>query len=316
MELSEGQREALIYALQMAGVGGLLGGGLRLGAGVVRNMNPRYDAPEASKPIVVDIPYPTDHPIKKKVPVKGEQLVKKANNSPAIDKGKELFTGNWEWPSWVPTGISRNVNSLWNQLPEFTPPEGPPDAQTRREVPIWLPLALAGGLGGGYLGYRATDRLVRAAERHRARKELESAQQEYQDAVLEKTRDRTFDKMSSDIQERIKVAIDKSIDSFEKINQKMNNGHVKSAKDDGFTLYKLVRSLMFPGLASGDPALAALNMAVVGGAAGLGGYSGYNYIRDWNAKKRIRDQIKAVDEANARDVPAPMIGRLVPVPRT
>ena len=75
---------------------------------------------------------------------------------------------------------------------------------------------------------------------------------------------------------------------------------------------RLLASIGMPGLAMG-PRAAGINMALAGGAAGLGAYGGYTYFRDKDRAEKVRKAIKTVDRANAEEISPPIVARLVPV---
>lgn len=281
-ELNTGQEAAVGHLLRVLAAGALGGGAARLGMGVLRNMNPRYEPPPAPSPVVVDIPSPiADEPPLAKKP---------APMRKAAAPGFWPF-GQETWDKWVPN---------------WTPPAGRPDAQTPTDVPLAgaaLPFAVAGGAGAGYL---LADKLLRYADRRRSVADLDKAKEEYRAAVLERTQnshakeagDATADQPDSTL-DRILAATGRAYDL------------TKEADDQPNYLLRVLAGLGYPGLAV-SPEAGYANMAVVGGLAGLGGVTGYLSGRDDAATETVRKQVAAVDRENARRIPPPLVARLVP----
>ena len=285
-------RARVIKRLLAIAAGAALGGAaMRTGIGVLRNANPTYTPPEPVKPIIVDMPYETDVPIEKPIPVDLKRQ-KPASETP-------------RWMKFIPGG-----DWFWQKaVPEYRSPLGGPNAKEPTDVPLMaavgLPLGAASGVGGFY----AADKLLRSIDRRRAQNRLEEAQQEYRQEIIKRiAKSRLPAKYAVDSSkspdaniERIKAALDKAFKLVKKA-------------DDGNQGQKTVMSLLFPGLWMGKQ-MALANMGLVGALAGLGGYAGYNWARNPEVVAKLRNQIRDIDRANAEHATPPLIARMVPVPR-
>lgn len=172
-DLSPGQLDAVRRVLAIAAGSALMGAAGRTAVGALRTAAPRYDPPRAADPIVVDVPRPVAGPVPLRIPISARTREVKGAAANAVP----------EWLGRLPFG-----NRLWANIPDFTPPFGGADAATSDQVPAWAAAAVPAAAAGLAGGYHLTDRLLRAADRRRARADLEAAQQEYQDAVLGRAR--------------------------------------------------------------------------------------------------------------------------------
>lgn len=286
-DASEAMRRLLRYALGF----GLAGAAGATTVHAVRNTNSRYDPPKAPDPLVVDIPYPASAPPKKQL---------KVANRP-------------EWSEYP--GVSWIYDNL---VPAYTPPAGRP-GQPVQDVPLFsagIPIAGAAGLG---LGYAGANKLLGAAERWGAEKDLEAAKKEYQESLIRRltrsdlpTKSAATDTPTAEAAP-VKSAVDELYATV-KAAADAAAGAAAGAGDDGRnSLLRTLTSALFPGLVAGDQA-ARINMAIAGGAGVLGGYGGYSVMRDKNLADENRRAVAKVDRDHARALPQPIVGRLVPVP--
>lgn len=292
------QSKVIKHLLRMAGAGLLGGAAIRTGISAIRNTNNRYAVPDAPKPVVVDMPYPTDEPILG-VPAanpKRERMVQKV----AAD------------PGW----LERYLPMLHRQLPTFVSPTGNPGASEPSDVPLAMGGGLVAGMAGGAGGYALADKVLRAADRWRAQRELDEAKRDYQTAITSRVTNSRMParpKVASAAtpEERIKSALDRAFVLTKAAD--VDPPPLQPTPDSQSK--KMLLSALFPGLGTGSRDAAALNM-MLAGTMGLGGaYMGYQAGRDPEASQSVRDQIKRRDKADAASLPAPLVARLVPVPR-
>lgn len=293
-------QEALKSLARLLAIGGLAGGSARLGYSVLRNTSPRYEAPTVGEPVVVDMPYEAPGPVGGPIPV--------PRKTRPLDKAAGFFDE---------TVIGRGLRDI---APQWTPPEGRPDAAAPVEVPLyWAGAALAApaGLAAGFSGM---DKVLRAADRWRARRDLDGARREYQDAVLARMREARFPKAAADFaavadgREPADPDLRRAAAALDRAYAALTKAADGPAPTDADYLSRILASIGMPGLALG-PRAAGANMAIAGGAAGLGAYGGYTYFRDKDRAEKVRKDIKAVDRANAEEISPPIIARLFPVYR-
>lgn len=205
--MNEGQLQAVKDVLKITAGAGMIGAAGRTGLEVLRQMNPRYNPPETSQPILVTIPRPVAGPVPALTPPK---------------KVKELPAAK------VASFADRAVAFLDRNIPGLVPPAqpwfGPPDAKSLEEIParyFGYGLAAPAGAAAGYFG---ADKLLRAADRRRAKSDLDAAQKEYQESVIGRARTMQLpEKSAADVQailesgtpvspagQRLKAAIDRA----------------------------------------------------------------------------------------------------------
>lgn len=286
--MNPGQEEAGQTFLRMLAAGGLLGGATGLGMGVLRGSLPRYDPPKPAAPIFVDIPRAVDRPAAKPIPLPARTKEVPTRAEEKKDDKKTTKAAGWD----------KIRDGLMGILPTYTPPEGLPNAQTAPEVPLTGAAVVGGSALGALGGYHLTTKLHHAARRRAAEADLEAAQREYQDATLARAT-------------RLKAAADRAYAAFVKV---ATTPPSPSGYSDATRAFM---SAMFPGLAANAtwPGAGALNLAAATTMGGLGGYIGYNQVRDKEKSKAVSKAIRRVDEANVDAVPAPLIARVVPVAR-
>lgn len=285
----EGQSEMFRRLLQLALGAGLAGAGLRTTASVFRNANARYEPPEVPKPVIVDVPYYTNDPIGRSVPVPGRE-------KKAMVSLKDLPGGEW---------LDRNLT-----LPPYTPPIGKPGETDPANVPVMGAGSVLAGAAGGVGGYFLADRLLRAADRWRAERDLEAAKAEYQKAVQKRLSGTKLAAKSAATDEPTKEAADAHAAIGELY------AAVKRAGDDEKSHWSLraLASGLWPGLMSGSPGVARANMGIAALMGLGGGYMGYRAVRDPAVADAHRKAIKDRDRANAEHLPAPVVARLIPQP--
>jgi hypothetical protein len=292
-ELAAETTRKLLKIMAMTALGGAA---LRGGASILRNTNPRYEPPEVPKPVVVDMPYPAPAaPPTSALPLPGrEKKVKLA-----------------AYPSWTKFPGGETIHDL---LPTYTPPLGNTGETDPKNVPVYGALQAGVGAAGGVGGYFLADKLLRAADRWRARRDLDSAKKEYHQSVVDRLAGTKLASKSAATDEptpeaaRAKAAIDRLYAAVKAAAPVPN--------PDPDPVSRTTASLLWPGLATGNPDLARLNMFVAGAAGLGGGILGYQKFRDKEKSEATRRQIRAVDRANAEGLPSPIIARLVPVPPT
>jgi hypothetical protein len=284
-ELSSAATDQLLRLLAATALGGA---GIRTGLSVLRNANPRYEPPEAPKPMIVDLPYPA----REAPPVAAVPLSGKEKKAPPVKAANEL--------------LDRLSNfRLSDLIPTYTPPTGVPGETDPNKVPLMgtaKVLAAAAGLGGGYFG---AQKVLDAAERWGAKKELAEAKRQYQEAILgDLSRSSLPTKRAAEASTPAQLA-----GMVEAVNELYAT--VKAA--EGPSLSRAVASALWPGLIGDSELAGQANGALIGGMGLLGGYLGYNKWRDAEGRQRLRKAIEAVDRANASNLPRPVVARLVPV---
>ena len=294
--MGPGQAAAAAFLMKLLAGSAMLGGAGRLGVGVMRAAAPTYEPPPPPKPLVVDVPVdaPDDVP-----PAPGNEL--RAALNARVKKA--------EAPPWWPLG-----ESLWSKLPEHRPVGGRPDATSAGDVPLTgalAPLAIVGGVGGGYL---AVDRVTQALKRRRAQAEIDAAKDDYRRAVLGRAVEARGLKAAAAAvldDADVKAAVDRAYAAFTKAANPEPPALPAGEVDWGS---RVLQNALWPGLALG-PTAAMVNMGLVGGLGLLGGMAGYNSVRDAEQAKKLRKQIAALEADAARETTPPLVGRLVPVRR-
>ena len=291
--LSPGAREALGILARLTGAGLAGGAAARFGLGALRAGGPAYDPPTIPKPIVVDVPVEglPDDPT---VAPPGRKALTKAADTSA--------------PDWWPLG-----EQAWQRfVPTFHHPLGPDNPQTASDVPAYAAAAPVAGVGGLLGGFWGADRLMQAANRRGARRDLEAARHEYEQAVLDRAvGERGIPKEAADALlsggvpadpalARAKAALDRAFEATKAANPQ------QGPADESWL------GALFPGLLAGREGALA-NMAFSGTMGGLGGLLGYRYARDQDASAKLRKRVREVDQANALSTPAPVVARLIPV---
>jgi membrane protein YqaA with SNARE-associated domain len=290
MSLTPAQQESVNSLLRILGGSALLGGAVRTGYGVLRNANRVYEPPAAPAPLIVDMPY----------------AAREAPPVAEIPIPKKMQKAAWSW-----RGTWEDIKSI---IPTSPPVGGFQDAQGPTEVPLHgfaAPATAAAGLGGGYM---LADRLLRAADRRNARKDLEAAQAEYQQAVMNRVAGGQSAKVAADLTKmtadqtpddpdlrRAKAALDELYARVKAANPGETNTAANAAK-----------AFLYP-LSLLGPEGFWLNMGLAGTGAALGGFAGYNAARDSEEASSVRSEIKALDKQNAKKIHPPVIARLVPV---
>jgi len=283
------QSKFLRTLLHIAAAGAMGGAGVRAGLGAVRNMSPGYEPPEPAKPVVIDMPYYVDQPVGG-IPATSPDKEKRVR-----DGFKAAGFGTW----------------LASQFPTYRDPGGNPGATEAADVPLTYALGMPAAVLGTAGGFTVADRLLRAAERRKATRELEDAKKEYHKSVLTRVTGAGLPaKSASDAaaEARTKEALDRAY------------ALLKAAGDpppaDVPQAQKTLMSILFPGLSGAFGRVGSTaNMGLVGGLGALGGYAGYNMARDDNASAAVRAAIKKRDQEEAEGMPSPLIARLVPVQR-
>jgi hypothetical protein len=280
--------------LRLLAASALAGGALRGGLSVLRSGTPRYEAPEVPKPLVVDMPYATpDAPPGAAIPPAGkERKALKAANDP-------------DWTKYVPFG-----KSIHEALPTYTPPLGKPGETNPENVPLYGAMSGAALVGGGLGGYHMADRLLRAADRWRARRDLDAARREYQESVVRRLAGSELAKTAADA--RVKRALEALYAVVKRAGAPESPPAAPAPEGPG-TAEKVITSALWPGLVAG-PLGGRINAALALAAGMGGGYMGYNALRDADQRDATRKAVRDVDRANAARIPAPMVMRLVPVP--
>lgn len=364
--LNEGQSDAIREILRRSAAGLLAGGALRAGIEVLRQSNPRYDPPRAAAPAIVAIPRPVSEPPPPPFPAMSRlQML-----PPGVRDDRNKTAGEGAWFDGIP-----GARWFYDKIPNVTSLQGAPDAQIGSDVPL-MGAGIALGAGAGAIGgYHLTDKLLRAADRRRARKDLEEAQREYQEAAIGRAKALQFPKAAADMGVlvdggtpadpaalRIKKALDRAYGASQILGSTVTlppaspapstvsptppppaaigrisnsikqpapstsvaplpgvNGSgatepvtdKSSAEGEQSQLAKTLTGFLYPGTLFG-PAAANTNLALAGGALGLGGWLGYQHARDKDQAERTRKAIRDVDKANASLVPAPLIAQMVP----
>ncbi len=319
---SDGESDAvksLLRILAMTGAGGAAAG---LGAGVLRNTNPRYDPPEVPAPVVVDMPVPAAGPVAGRIPIptKTKQLVTAPPDAtPAAKHTKAKAAGVVDT---ITDKLKDLGGSIYDQLPTFQHPLGATGATEAKDIPAFyaaaVPVAGAGLVGG----YAAGDHVSRAVERRRAQAELDAARREYQEAVTARTAHLYFPKAAgvADLLEdrtpadpdlaRAKSALDAAW-----AVKAADDPPLPAPSDPGRGANQSTKTLMswlWPGLL--HPDTAPYQAGLVGALGAIGAYGGYQRVRDSSEADKVRQLTEARDRANAGKLPAPVIARLVPVP--
>lgn len=291
--------------LKIVAASALFGGSLRGGMSVLRNANARYDPPEVPKPTIVDMPYPVPAaPTLKSIPAAGNEKKFKPALKAAADTA---------YPDWA-KNLGAAGRGLHDVLPTYTPPTGNPGETNPSNVPLYGAATVGAGVLGLGAGFKLTDKMLVAADRWKARKDLEAAKKEYQEAVTRRLAGTKLAAKSAATDAPTpealvaKEAIDKLYAAV-----KLAGDPVPNSNPD--PLSRTVAAALWPGLIGG-PGAAQANAAIAAAAGGLGGYMGYNFTRDPEAHGAVRRRVKEIDRANADKLRAPLIGRLVPVPQS
>jgi hypothetical protein len=172
--------DALKNVLRMTGAAALTGVAARGGLEVLRQTDNNYKPPQAPDPIIIDIPRPVPAAVPMLPP---PHKMKEIPATPSLVKAADLE----KTFESLPFG-----RQIYKRLPTLGGATGGPNAQTGDDVPLQgLGMGVGIPLGAG-AGYMLTDRLLRAADRRRANKDLEEAQQEYQVQALNKIRSTHF----------------------------------------------------------------------------------------------------------------------------
>lgn len=351
MSLNPGQADALNALMRYIAGAGMVGAAGRMGLELARQTSPRYSAPQIADPVMVTIPRPVAGPVPPSLPPRQVKELPAAKTA-----------GLEELMSHLPYG-----QQLWNAIPESTSVFGD-KATNFREVPALYAAAPLGMAAGGGAGFYAADKLLRAADQRRARRDLDEAQREFQDAAIGRAKSIHFpDKVAADMSAllddqtprdpvvaRIKAALDRAYAAGQITSSvtglppavaatplpapakppalgAMAGGQLggatqpppvastsmppppapmKTASD--YDYLNVLKSWLWPGLAGVGTAPAMLNMGLAGTGAGVGALLGYQHARDKNKADEVRQHIKAIDQANASQIPPPMIARIVP----
>lgn len=247
-----------------------------------------------------------------KIPIgRAASTVRATLNAEQNHKDFRTIKNNAEKAAWSWDSFWKDIKSV---LPDSPPAAGFPNAQGPTEVPLHgfaAPATAAAGLGGGYM---LADRLLRAADRRNARKDLEAAQAEYQQAIMNRVTGGQPDKVAADL---TKMAADRTPDDPDLRRAKAAldalYARVKAAKpDESHVGWNAIKSFLYPGSMLGPEGFWT-NLTLAGTGAALGGFAGYNAARNSEEAATVRSKIKALDRENAKKIPAPVVARLVPV---
>ena len=240
--------------------GGVLRGGIGLLELLKHNMRP---GPEPVEPTVLDIPYrpvPQDQPDVKKKPLLSFQKT----------------SANWGWGG---TLLGAGAKNLW-------------------EVPIAYPASIAGVAGGGILGYKLIDHLVKRQKRKMVDEELDDAKDQYHKAMMLQ-----FDPLSGNKVKSIKAA---------ELSEKSNiDKCLDESTDIGKDLTKLATGVIDAAEGAGRMGLGAYTALASLLALGTG-YATHKYMEPpYHQSELIRKQID--DRASNPLQPSDTFARLVPV---
>lgn len=305
-DMTPAQQESISSLLRILGAAGLAGAGARAGFGVLRNANNAYDPPEVPKPLIVDMPYASrEAPPSGQIPI--PKKTKELKPDPGMAFAPEKAAGLEATIRSLPLG-----DRLWEGLPSSVPMGGHPGATNPMEVPAYgaaLPAAVALGGGGGYM---LADKILRAADRRGARKDVDAAQEEYRQAILDRITKTQSGKVAADL---VKMASDQTPEDADLRRAKTAldlafAARTKQAEAD--LSGNALKSWLYPGTAIG-PEAATLNMIAAGTLGAVGGYSGYRASREQDEAAQVRERIKALDRLNAKKIKPPVVARLVPV---
>jgi hypothetical protein len=240
--------------------GGVLRGGVGLLELLKHNMRP---GPEPVEPTVLDIPY-------RPVP-QGQSDVKK---KPLLSFQKT--SANWGWGG---TLLGAGAKNLW-------------------EVPIAYPASIAGVAGGGILGYKLIDHLVKKQKRKMVDEELDDAKDQYHKAMMLQ-----FDPLSGNKVKSIKAA---------ELSEKSNiDKCLDESTDIGKDLTKLATGVIDAAEGAGRMGLGAYTALASLLALGTG-YATHKYMEPpYHQSELIRKQID--DRASNPLQPSDTFARLVPV---
>lgn len=194
LAMSPAESDALERILRIAGVGILGGASLRTGIESLRQSNPRYEPPKIPDPVIVTIPRPVDSA---EPPSKFPALNRMKMLPPAPHAKGEAPPKSASWTVENTIKALPMGEKLWENIPQTSSILGPANPTSGNDIPLtWAayPLAAAGGTG---IGYALSDKILRAADRRRARSDLEAAQREYQDATIGRARSIHFPEKSA-----------------------------------------------------------------------------------------------------------------------
>jgi len=305
MPLDDIQYDALKKVLRYTTGAAAAGGALALGTRALSNASASYPAPKIPKPIVVDIPRPVDDTAEPAIPIRRVPL-------PVGMKAAASAVPEWLDRASHGVGLGDAAKNVWdNYVPEVQPFAGAEDATHWSQIPAaGLALGIAAptaGVGGYYAG----SRLAAAAERRRAQSDLASAQKEYQDAILNRTVNAHFqNKDAADVNALLNDSEPTDVE-MKQLKQALDACYDRFAKQAGVA--ETATGTFFPHLLSKDTVYpVSLGM---GGLGALSAYLGYNQARDKSLKDQVRRMVQKNDQANANALPAPMVGRIIPVPQ-
>jgi hypothetical protein len=298
---AEAQHEAAARLLTV--LAGAAGTGLAARAALAAVSPSSYATASPKKPTKVVIPLAG--PAAEPSPALPTALTPKLAGAGAIVAGPVDLSAN----SW----FSRNlpgIAGLWNRnLFDQTPMSGA-KATAPEEVP-WLPAGavLGGGLGLAG-GWAVGDRLVKAYQRHRARRELDASRQNYNDEILAAyTRPKAADDGLAALG-RGEVPADPDLAAAHQALEAAWEATKDAA--DGFENSLLYRAL-FPGTNFG-PFGSAVNLGTILAAAGLSGYGAYRYARDTDTERLKRESALAAEREDLQERPPVIVGQIASPP--
>lgn len=174
--------------------------------------------------------------------------------------------------------------------------------------------APAVGVGGLAGGWALTNKLIQAARRRQAEKQLDAARKDFQEASLGRiTELQGAPKLAADWRAAATGEGEPADPNVKRAAAALDAlwARAKAANEPGFW-DKTLGALFAPGTMFGQGGTNA--NALLSGTAMLGGgYLGYKSVRDAAAAKELKEKVRRLEDESAQAVPPPMVARMVPV---